>query len=231
MVDVNNNKLISVIIPTLNEADNIMNTMVSVQSGQAVEVIVVDGGSSDSTRRLAEEGGARVISTSRGRAVQMNTGAAGAQGEIFLFLHGDSQAPVRFDGLIRHALLDPDRAAGAFQLQIAGEGRGLRIIEKMANWRSRWFQLPYGDQGIFIRAELFRKMGGFPELPIMEDFIFIQRLQRQGRIVTLSASVLTSGRRWESLGIWRTTWRNQMMLAGYYGGISLGCLSRWYRRC
>ncbi len=221
--------LISVIIPALNEAEYIGHTLQRVQKGARVEVIVVDGGSSDTTVRQAQAAGARVMVAGGDRARQMNAGAQAAQGKIFFFLHADTSPPPGFDQAIREALKDPRVAAGAFRLGIVGNSSGLRLVEHLANWRSRWLGLPYGDQGLFLRADLFREMGGFPELPIMEDFVMARRLRRRGRIVILPPSVATSGRRWQSLGIWRTTLINQMMIAGYYLGVDAALLARWYR--
>jgi uncharacterized protein len=221
--------LLSVIIPALNEEPYIGRTLQSLQQAAGVEVIVVDGGSADHTVRQAKAAGARVMAAAGGRARQMNAGAQAAQGEILFFLHADTLAPPGFDRAIRAVLQDPRVAAGAFRLAIRGDSAGLRLVEHLANWRSRWLNLPYGDQGLFVRADLFREMGGFPELPIMEDYVMVRRLGRRGRLVTLPLAVATSGRRWQSLGIWRTTLINQMMILGYSLGIEPTILARWYR--
>jgi hypothetical protein len=111
-------------------------------------------------------------------------------------------------------------AAGAFPLRIEGNSSGVRIIEWLANWRSRRLQMPYGDQALFLRAELFHRLGGFPEIPIMEDFEFVRRLRRQGTIRIVSAPVFTSGRRWDRRGTLRTTLVNQLIILGYLAGVS-----------
>ncbi len=221
--------LISVIIPALNEEPYIGRTLQALQQAAGVEVIVVDGGSADDTVRRAETAGARVMVAAGGRARQMNVGAQAAPGDILFFLHADTLAPPGFDGAIRAALQDPRVAAGAFRLGIRGASAGLRLVEHLANWRSRRLGLPYGDQGLFVRADLFREIGGFPELPIMEDYVMARRLKRHGRIVTLPLAVATSGRRWQSLGIWWTTLINQMMIIGYSLGVDPAVLARWYR--
>lgn len=221
--------LISVIIPALNEERYLDRTLQSLQQAAGVEVMVVDGGSADDTVRQAKAAGVRVMVAAGGRARQMNVGARAAQGDILFFLHADTLAPPGFDGAIRRALQDPRVAAGAFHLGIRGASPGLRLVEHLANWRSRWLGLPYGDQGLFVRADLFRKMGGFPELPIMEDYVMVRRLGRRGRVVTLPLAVATSGRRWQALGIWRTTLINQMIIIGYSLGVAPPVLARWYR--
>jgi uncharacterized protein len=221
--------LISVIIPALNEEKCIGRTLQSLQQGAGVEVIVVDGGSADDTVRQAKAAGARVMVAAGGRACQLNVGAQAAPGDILFFLHADTLAPPGFDRAMRAALQDPRVAAGAFRLGIRGASAGLRLVEHLANWRSRWLGLPYGDQGLFVRADLFRELGGFPELPIMEDYVMVRRLGRRGRLVTLPLAVATSGRRWQSLGIWRTTLINQMMIIGYSLGVEPAVLARWYR--
>lgn len=221
--------LISVIIPALNEEPYLGRTLQALQQGAGVQVIVVDGGSADDTVRQAESAGVRVMAAAGGRASQLNAGAQAAQGEILFFLHADTLAPPGFDRAMRAALQDPRVAAGAFRLGIRGASPGLRLVEHLANWRSRWLGLPYGDQGLFVRADLFREMGGFPELPIMEDYVMVRRLGRRGRLVILPLAVATSGRRWQSLGIWRTTLINQMMILGYSLGVDPAVLARWYR--
>jgi rSAM/selenodomain-associated transferase 2 len=221
---------ISIIIPTLNEAPNLASTLRSIRNASNVEVIVVDGGSSDETVKVARSWSTRVLSFAPGRARQMNAGAARATGEILLFLHGDTRLPRGYDNYIRKILARPHTVTGAFQLRIDGKLPGLRIAERMVNVRSRRLQFPYGDQAIFLRADLFREMGGFPDMPIMEDFELIRRLRRRGRIAIAPVPVLTSARRWENLGILRTTLINYAIPLAYYLGVSPSQLARWYRR-
>jgi len=221
---------ISVIIPALNEAQYIATTLASLRPGPGIDIIVVDGGSRDDTAALARAHGATVLTSPPGRARQQNLGAAAASGNLLFFLHADTLAPPDYASLIRQTLSTPGVAAGAFSLQIAAPQPSLKLISTLANCRSRWLQLPYGDQGLFLHATLFHTLGGFPDLPIMEDVILVRRLRRCGRIVTLPQSVRTSARRWQQLGPLRTTAINQLMLLGYSWGIAPNTLARLYRQ-
>ena len=225
--------MISIIIPVLNEAAIIKQTLSELQqhSGSEIsEIIVVDGGSQDNTVAIAENTAIKVLTvTGQGRAGQMNAGAKIAQGEILLFLHADTQLPPDFIKLIIETLKQPKIVAGAFELAIEGSDRSLRWIEMLVKMRSHLFSLPYGDQGIFISKQAFVQSGGFAEIPIMEDFEFIKRIQRSGKIAIAPAAVTTSGRRWQKLGVWQTTLINQLIIAGYYLGISPQKLGEFYR--
>lgn len=225
---------ISIIIPVLNEAANLTQTLTLVQchSDRAaeVEVIVVDGGSQDSTIEIAKELGVPVVFSAPGRARQMNAGAAIAQGAILVFLHGDTHLPPNYPTFIHQTLSEPGVVAGAFNLAIDGMGWGLRWVEWGVKQRSRWLQLPYGDQALFLPKQTFETVDGFPDLPIMEDFVLVQRLKELGKVAIAPASVLTSSRRWQKLGILTTTLINQLMLIGYKLGISAHQLAKWYRR-
>jgi len=219
----------SVVIPTLNEEEHLEVTLEGVTREPDIEVIVVDGGSTDRTAEMALARRARLLRTAAQRARQLNAGAAAASAQALIFLHGDTRLPT---GFARHALdllAQPGTAAGAFRLAIAGAGRGLRLVETLANWRSRLLHLPYGDQALFVTADLFRRVGGFPDLPIMEDVVFIRRLTRVGRIEIAPCSALTSDRRWRRLGILRTALVNQVVLAGFFLGVDPARLARWYR--
>lgn len=227
---------ISVVIPTLNEADALPYTLGSLRDAENVEVLVVDGGSNDETTEIAERQGCRVLRLPPGRALQMNAGARAASGSILLFLHADTRLPPGFDSAVRSALRKPGVGhrgkavvGGAFRLRIGAPGWPLRIIEQAVNIRSRVLRMPYGDQGIFVHKTTFQELGGFPALPIMEDFEFVRRLRHRGRIRIASLAVTTSGRRWQELGPWRTTWINQRVILGYYLGVSPERLARWYR--
>lgn len=220
---------ISVIIPALDEAGNIAATIRSAQRTRNVEVIVVDGGSHDGTPRHARSAGAVVLSSLPPRARQMNAGAAASSGDILLFLHADTILPEGYDETVRCCLAQTNVAAGAFELRIDAPHRSLRIMEKVANWRSRFLKKPYGDQALFLPTSMYRAVGGFPELPIMEDFEIIRRLGEKGQIVTLSVPVLTSARRWLRLGVWRTWGINQLVIFAYYAGIAPRVLARLYR--
>jgi rSAM/selenodomain-associated transferase 2 len=221
--------MISVIIPTYNEAQNIQTTIEQLNHCKSsdIEIIVIDGGSQDETIAIATQCNVNVIQSKPGRATQMDAGATIAQGDILLFLHGDTRVPHAFDRWVEDAL--ENAIAGAFELTIAGTNWQLRLIEWGVKVRSHRFQLPYGDQAIFIKADTFHKMGGFPELPIMEDFVFIQQLKKWGRIAIVPTAVLTSARRWQTRGIWQTTLMNQVMILGFYLGVKPETLRRWYR--
>ncbi|MDY7049062.1 MAG: TIGR04283 family arsenosugar biosynthesis glycosyltransferase [Microcystis panniformis WG22] len=219
---------LSIIIPTLNEELRIAATLK--QIGAGVEIIVVDGGSTDKTREIAEQLGAKVIiSPSKGRAFQMNLGAKIAKGDILLFLHGDTLLPQNYQEQIINTLSQSGIVAGSFELKIDGEEKPLRLVEKLVNWRSRWLSLPYGDQGIFLKASILTDLGGFLELPIMEDFELIQRLKKRGKIAIVSAPVITSARRWQKLGVGKTTLVNQLVIIGYYLKIPPRLLKNFYR--
>jgi rSAM/selenodomain-associated transferase 2/rSAM/selenodomain-associated transferase 1 len=225
---------ISVIVPTLNEAEHLPQTLLSLKDAENMETIVVDGGSTDGTAEIAERARCHLLRSPPGRALQMNAGARAASGSILLFLHADTRLPERFDEHVRRALGQPRTTlravpvAGAFHLRIDGPQRSLRLIEWGTNFRSRHLQMPYGDQTLFLKAETFRTIGGFPELPIMDDFEMVRRLRRLGRIAILPFPVTTSARRWLALGPWRTMWINQKVIAGYYIGVSPGRLAKWY---
>jgi len=220
---------ISVIIPVLNEEAHILRTIESLKHGKNIEIIVVDGGSSDATAYEARLGGARVISGGKGRAAQMNHGALHASGEILLFIHGDTIVPEGYDREVREALRDTDVAAGAFSLHFDNLTLPVRIIEKGANIRSRFLGLPYGDQGLFISSELFRTVQGFPEMGIMEDVAFIRKIRAWGRVVILDSVVTTSARRYVSLGALRTWVMNQCVLAGFFLGVPAIRIEELYR--
>ncbi|UCE54812.1 MAG: TIGR04283 family arsenosugar biosynthesis glycosyltransferase [Desulfobacterales bacterium] len=223
-------KKISIIIPALNEADNIINTLSALKNRDEVEVILVDGGSCDDTADIARSSGAKVLTTTPSKARQMNAGAAAASGEILLFLHADNRLPKNFEKPILDKISQNGVAAGAFQLCIDSDGRGLRFIERVANWRSRHLQAPYGDQGIFVTKALFDEIGGYPDIPIMEDFELIRRLRRKGKIVILNEALKTSPRRWLNMGIFKTWLINQIIIIAYHFGASPESLAHWYRR-
>ena len=192
------------------------------------EAIVVDGGSQDNTVELAQSMGVKVLSAPRGRACQMNRGAASATGDILLFLHADTRLPTDFDTFVRTALTQSDAIAGAFALRIDAPLWSLRLVEIGVNWRSRTLQMPYGDQAIFLRRSVFDKIGSFPELPMMEDFELMRRLRRLGQITIISSPVLTSARRWLQKGIIKTTLINQIAIIAYLSGVSPEKIKRWY---
>jgi rSAM/selenodomain-associated transferase 2/rSAM/selenodomain-associated transferase 1 len=221
---------ISIIIPTLNEGENLASTLASTESSADLEIIVVDGGSSDETLELVKSFGVRLLTTAAGRARQLNAGGLAAGGDVLFFLHGDTQLPRGYEWYVLNVMGKPGVVAGAFTLGIDGSEFGFRIIEMLANFRSRVFQMPYGDQGIFLRGEVFRGLGGFPDMVLMEDFVFMQRVRKRGKVAILPAAVKTSARRWRNLGILKTTLINQAVLLGYFLGINPERLARLYRR-
>lgn len=221
---------ISIVIPTLNEAENLAATLASTESISDLETIVVDGGSSDGTTEVAKSFGVRLLTTAAGRARQVNAGGLAARGDVFLFLHGDTLLPRGYEWYVLDVMGKPGVAAGAFALGIDGSDSGFRIIEMLANFRSRVFQMPYGDQGIFLSGELFRDLGGFPDMVLMEDFVFMRRLRKRGKVALLPVAVNTSARRWRSLGILKTTLINQAVLLGYFLGINPERLARLYKK-
>ncbi|KZL50279.1 glycosyltransferase [Nodularia spumigena CENA596] len=223
-------KKISIIIPTFNEAANLENAIASTQPSTNVELIVVDGGSQDDTVSIAQSLGVKVISSPPGRAVQMNAGAMAARGDILLFLHADTRLPAGFDSMVRSALQQPQTVAGAFSLRIDADYWALRWVEKGVNWRSHFYQMPYGDQAIFLTTEIFQKIGNFPNLPIMEDFELIRRLKRTGKIPIIPVPVITSARRWLKKGVFQTTLLNQIVITAYFLGVSPERIRSWYRR-
>lgn len=219
---------ISIIIPALNEEELIGQALCSSNGAPDLEQIVVDGGSRDRTEEIARSLGVRVLNSPACRATQMNIGAGAATGEILLFLHADTRLPEGFDGIVRHVAGRSRFAAGAFRLHIDDSAVALKIIEKGANWRARLLQLPYGDQAIFLRRDLFHYLGGYRHLPILEDFDLIRRARRHGQIIIAPLFASTSARRYLDRGPWRSFWINQAAITAYYLGVSPASIARWY---
>jgi rSAM/selenodomain-associated transferase 2/rSAM/selenodomain-associated transferase 1 len=226
-----NSTTISIIIPVLNESLNIMKTIEKIMENSSnIEIIVVDGGSTDDTLEICKKFPDLVlVESSKGRGVQMNAGASFATGEILFFLHGDSLVPSNFDTMIRHCLLKRGCSLGAFSFSVDEKAlSGKNLLERMTNWRANVLQLPYGDQGIFLYKKNFIKLNGFLEIKLMEDFEFVTRCQKLGKVVILNAPIVTSARRYKKMGIFNTTLTNQMIIVFYYCGVAPETLSKFY---
>lgn len=219
---------ISVIIPTRNERLELGNTIHSIGMDPAVEIIVVDGGSSDGTLDLARRIAHRVVQASPGRANQLNAGARLAGGEILVFLHADTSLPPGALNAIRSCLAEPRNVGGAFRLNVDSGRTSLRLISWGINMRSRWLGLPYGDQALFVRRCLFEDLRGFRSLAIMEDVDFVRRLRRKGRMALLDLKVSTSDRRWQVNGVCRTTLINWAAIAMYAMTFQPGRIRSFY---
>ena len=219
---------ISVVIPALNEEKTIAATLTALMALKPHEVIVVDGGSVDRTREISAETGATVMTGARGRARQMNIGAQQASGDILLFLHADTRLPPTALGDIAAVLKDPRYLGGRFDLKLDGDHPMLKVVGAMINYRSRITHIGTGDQAIFVRREVFVRVGGFPDIPLMEDIAFCRALKRLGGIACLRTKVISSARRWESEGVWQTIAKMWILKLLYLAGVSPAKLKRFY---
>jgi rSAM/selenodomain-associated transferase 2 len=219
---------ISVVIPVLNEEKTIAANLTALMPLRPHQIIVVDGGSRDRTREISAQMGAVVITGAPGRARQMNCGAGQATGDILLFLHADTRLPPGAFDAIGEALEDTRYLGGRFDVDLDGDHWLLKVIGAMINQRSRITKVATGDQAIFVRRNVFARMGGFPDIPLMEDIAFCRALKRLGRIACLRSKVLTSARRWETEGVWRTVIKMWTLKLLYFAGVSPVRLKRFY---
>lgn len=220
---------VSVVVPALDEAARIAGAVEAAFAGGATEVVVADGGSTDATAALAAEAGARVVRAPRGRARQMNAGAAAANGDILLFLHADTRPPERFARRVRDALASPGVLGGAFSFAVDADCPASPLVSALGRLRGRLTGLPYGDQALFVRADAFRDLGGFPDQPVMEDWELARRLSRLGEVCILRERAVTSGRRWAEHGLAGATAANAAIVAAYRLGVDPARLDRWRR--
>ena len=219
---------ITVVVPAVDE-EQIVERAVRSATGVGVDVLVVDGGSADRTAAVAERLGAVVLHAPRGRATQMNAGLRAARGEIVVFLHADTTLPPGWADEVRRVLAGEGVVAGAFGLRIDGRHVGLRCVELGVAMRSRWLGMPYGDQALFARVSTLRDLGGFRDLPVMEDFDLVRRVRRLGRLRIARTSVVTSARRWARYGWLRNTVVNQIAVVAYLLGVDPRRIRGWLR--
>ena len=222
---------LSIVVPVLNEASTIERTLGALASMRArgAEVIVADGGSSDGSAALAGPMADAVIAAPRGRALQMNAGAAASHGDVILFLHADTTLPIDADSLIL-AALERGKAWGRFDVTIEGRSPMLPVIAALMNRRSRLTGIATGDQAIFVKRAAFFGAGGFPEQPLMEDIEMSVLLKARSAPACLAQCVTTSGRRWDTHGAWRTIFLMWMLRLRYWLGAPADTLARVYHR-
>ena len=219
---------VSIIVPTLNEELVLEKTLTQFQQLSPHELIVSDGGSDDDTRNISGRFSHRVITGSAGRALQMNVGADEATGDILLFLHADSRIEPESYRKMLQCMQNPKWIGGAFTLCIESGKWSLKLIALLANIRSKYFGLAYGDQGFFVRKEVFKDMNGFSPLPICEDLDFYHRLRKKGPVILLKEKAHTSPRRWIKEGILFTTARNTLIAVLFGLGFPPHILTKWY---
>lgn len=220
----------SIIVPVLNE-ESVLDAHLAHLTEQCThhdcEILIVDGGSKDNTVAIAERYG-RVLHSPRGRAIQMNTGAAAASGEVLLFLHADTRLPNNAFSVIEYTLNSPHVVAGAFRLCFDCSDWPYKLVAFTTNLRSRFSGIFTGDQAYFVRTTSFRAIGGYPELPLMEDLEVIKRLRSIGKVVLLPQFVITSARRHEKLGLWRSVLFMWYLRTLYNFGVTPVQLQRMY---
>jgi rSAM/selenodomain-associated transferase 2 len=218
---------VSIIIPTLNEAGCLAETLTSLREQQPHQIIVVDGGSQDRTCEIASVADG-VFSSLPGRARQMNLGAAHATGDIFLFLHADCQLEAGALDAAKNCLSSRNVIAGCFTMRAQAAGLLYRWMDGWASARVRLSGMIYGDQGLFIRRDDFLRLGGFPELRLMEDVFFSRVLRREGRVVVAPKRIFVSARRWQGSGLIRQTARNWILVGLAAGGVHPDRLTALY---
>lgn len=221
---------ISVVVPVLNEAGRIVETLDALQAmrGRGHEVVIADGGSADGTTELARPLADRLVSSPRGRARQMNAGARAASGDVLWFLHADTVAMPEADRLILEALGQTGNW-GRFDVRLSGRHRMLRVVETMMNLRSCLTGIATGDQGVFVRRGIFDAVAGFADIPLMEDIALSRRLKRYGRPACVRGRLTTSSRRWERNGVARTIAVMWWTRLAYFLGADPGKLAQAYR--
>ncbi|MCP3927343.1 MAG: glycosyltransferase family 2 protein [Desulfobacterales bacterium] len=224
---------LSIVIPALNETCTINETIESIYSldiSHDIEIIVVDGNPDENTLHAITYDKVIKISSTPGRGIQMNKGAEIAKGEVILFLHSDTKLPSNAILLLMKTLENVNLSGGAFDLSIDSKGFLYRVIERVANIRSRITNVPFGDQGIFIRKDVFDNIGGYKEIPIMEDIDLARRLKKNNSsLKIIKANVLTSARRWKNEGVIYCTLRNWFILALFFLGVSPFIIKRLYK--
>ena len=221
---------LAIVIPVLNEADGIEKFLSSLQSMRAAghEIIIADGGSGDGTAQRAAPLTDQLIQCPRGRAVQMNAGAALARGDVLLFLHADCQLPHDSAALILDGLKHQRRRWGRFDIKLSGDRFMFRVVAWFMNTRSRLSRISTGDQGLFVERALFASIGGFPVIALMEDIAITKRLKQIAAPLCLNATITTSSRRWEKNGVWRTIWLMWRLRYAYWRGVDPADLARIY---
>ncbi|HVO23325.1 MAG TPA: TIGR04283 family arsenosugar biosynthesis glycosyltransferase [Candidatus Margulisiibacteriota bacterium] len=219
---------VSVIIPTLNEARVLSAALARARQPGVQEIIVVDGGSSDATPVIAADHADAVLSARRGRAAQMNAGAERARSPVLLFLHADTLVPDGFAQAALAACQQPGVIGGRFDVELQPPTPLLRLTGALMNWRSRLTHISTGDQAIFIRRDVFERLGGYADIPLMEDVDLSRRMKRAGGIACLHDRVTTSARRWTKNGVVRTILLMWTLRALYFCGVSPVCLQRAY---
>lgn len=221
---------LSIIVPVLNEATQLPELFAHLLPFQRAgcEIIFADGGSTDSSAMLAEVAGFTVVKSARGRARQMNAGAARANGKVLLFLHADTRLP---EGAIQHITrsLAGAKSWGRFDVCITGKPFMLRVVGTLMNWRSRLTGIATGDQAIFVRRIVFERLRGYSDQPLMEDVDLCKRLLGFSRPACITHCASTSGRRWETRGVWRTIFLMWRLRWEYWRGADAAALARLYR--
>ncbi len=219
---------LSVIVPVLNEEITVEATLQALVALAPYEIIIVDGGSRDRTREICRRFAVEVLSSERGRARQMNFGARRASGDVLLFLHADTRLPESALRDIDAALSDPRYLGGRFDVELPGAHWMFKMIAALINYRSRATKIGTGDQALFVRRDIFDLIGGYPDIPLMEDIVFCRALKGMGDIACLRSRVVTSARRWERDGVWRTILRMWMVKLCYFAGVSPSRLKQFY---
>lgn len=222
---------ISVIIPTLNEEDRIGDLIKSLRAlNNSLEIIISDGQSRDNTVNIAKSLNTVVVVNNSlvGRGAQMDSGAKVATGDVLIFLHSDTTLPHNWENLVSTALQQDNAVGGAFTLKTDGHGFKYRVLEKVVKLRNSLLKLTYGDQAIFIKQNVFNKIGGFRSLHLMEDIDCVKRLRAVGEFILLPEQAVTSARRWEKKGFFKTTTRNIIYICLYFIGIKPETIYRLY---
>lgn len=226
---------VAIVVPALDEEDHVPAALRSARRafGAATDLVVVDGGSDDGTRERARERARLVLEEPPGRGRQLNAGARAARGRILVFLHADTRLQPGSGDLVRRALAEPGVSGGCFRFAVdppAPPGTRWAALEAAVRLRTRLLRTATGDQAIFTTRRAFERAGGFPELPLFEDVVFVRRLRRLGRFRPVPALARTSRRRWEAEGFWSTVLRHWALRGAFAAGVAPERLARWYGR-